>query len=65
MEKTGELKEGVSRCDLCGKPAAVVYNVRALCCEHAESKLAADIVNLKSMSPALAEEHTPQPKPEN
>jgi hypothetical protein len=63
MEKTGELKEGVSRCDLCGKPAAVVYNVRALCCEHAESKLASDIVNLKCITHALAEEHTFEPKP--
>jgi len=63
MEKTGELKKEVSRCDLCGKPAAVVYNVRVLCCEHAESKMAADIVNLKTISHALAEEHTSKPKP--
>ena len=63
MEKTGELKTGVSCCDLCGKPAAVVYNVRALCVEHAESKLASDIVNLKSIPHTLAEEHASKPNP--
>lgn len=63
MEKTGELKARVSRCDLCGKPASVVYNNRALCCEHSEAKLAFDTANLKCVAAALAEDHTFEPKP--
>lgn len=65
MEKTGELRPGVSRCDRCGNVADVVYDVRALCGECAKVKSAADIVNLKSAPPTLSEEHKPEPKPGN
>jgi len=62
MEKTGELKPGVSRCDRCGNVASVVYDVRALCTDCARAKSAADIVSLKSAPPTLSEEHKPEPK---
>lgn len=61
MEKTGELKVGTSYCDLCGKPAAAIYNDRALCDEHAELKLKTasvdDGLSLKCGSSALSERH--------
>jgi hypothetical protein len=34
MDKTGQLAEGASRCDECGRIATVVIGRRALCSEH-------------------------------
>lgn len=41
MEKTGELKTAVSRCDLCGAPATIIdHNDHAYCADHAGQKQA-------------------------
>lgn len=39
MEKTGELKAGVSRCDLCPDVSAVVRDGKCLCSRHAKEDL--------------------------
>lgn len=38
MDKTGEVREGVTRCDFCGDPAVTVEKGVARCGEHLNTR---------------------------
>ena len=55
MEKTGELKEGVSRCDVCGQEAYHIVGDRAYCEQHFNEEFRSQkSAGLKSFTEELA-----------
>ena len=54
MEKTGEVREGITPCDICGQPATTIVDKQAWCDKHkVEGKIASADIGLKSFTAPL------------
>lgn len=63
MEKTGEVRTGVTPCDICGRPAVSVDGMAARCFIHMSSTKSAQktilpdrVIHFKSFTEPLEEE---------